>query len=316
MSDAVARALAPLRELLDAHVIGHDVAKRALLLALACGEHIYLEGPPGSAKTRMAEILARGSRLDFFAYQLHRDTRLHELAGDVVLVRRPLPDGGEQIQQRIDPGGILTAEVCLLDDISRAPGEALNVLLRVLNERRFGDRRLPLRCAIATGNPTDDAYANEPLDPAQLDRFALQLRVEGLLGSGDLAGARALLERFARIDPQDPAALPAVLERARFAEIDAAIAAVPVPAAVREALLGTLRALVEEHGCSEHNSLLTDRTFLVKALHLLRGRAALAGRASAALDDLDVLGWMTTFRVPAEVHEKVPDLVERARTGR
>ena len=109
MSDLVARALAPLRELLDAHVVGHDATKRALLLALACGEHIYLEGPPGSAKTRMAEILARGSELDFFAYQLHRDTRLHELAGDVVLVRRPLPDGGEQIRQRIEPGGILTA---------------------------------------------------------------------------------------------------------------------------------------------------------------------------------------------------------------
>ncbi len=316
MSDVVARALAPLGELLDAHVVGHDVTKRALLLALACAEHVYLEGPPGSAKTRMAEVLARGAELDFFAYQLHRDTRLHELAGDVVLVRRPLADGAEQIQQRIEPGGILTAEVCLLDDITRAPGEALNVLLRVLNERRFGDRSLPLRCAIATGNPTDDAYANEPLDPAQLDRFALQLRVEGLLGSGDLAGARALLERFARVELQEPAALAPVLARARFAEIDAAIAAVALPVPVREALRGALRALVEEHGCTEHNSLLTDRTFLVKVLHLLRGHAALAGRASVALDDLDVLRWMTTFRVPPEVHEKVPDLIERARTGR
>jgi MoxR-like ATPase len=316
MSDLVARALAPLRALLDAHVVGHDATKRALLLALACGEHVYLEGPPGSAKTRMAEILARGSELRFFAYQLHRDTRLHELAGDVVLVRRPLPDGGEQIQQRIEPGGILTAEVCLLDDISRAPGEALNVLLRVLNERRFGERRLPLRCAIATGNPTDDAYANEPLDPAQLDRFALQLRVEGLLGSGDLGAARALLERFASADPADPAALAPVLPHARFAEIDAVIAAVRLPVPVREALLALLRALVEEHGCSDQNSLLSDRTFLVKALHLLRGCAALAGRASVALEDLDVLGWMTTFRVPPEVHEKIPALVARARTGR
>jgi len=44
--------------------------------------------------------------------------------------------------------------------------------------------------------------------------------------------------------------------------------------------------------------------------------AALAGRASVALDDLDVLGWMTTFRVPPEVHEKIPDLLARARTDR
>ena len=31
------------------------------------------------------------------------------------------------------------AQMCVLDDISRAPGEALNVLLRVLNERKWGN---------------------------------------------------------------------------------------------------------------------------------------------------------------------------------
>ena len=70
------------------HVVGHDEAKDALLLALVCREHIYLEGPPGSAKTRMAEVAARGASLGFFFYQMHRDTRLSELVGDVVLERR------------------------------------------------------------------------------------------------------------------------------------------------------------------------------------------------------------------------------------
>ena len=85
--------LAALRALLDLHVVGHEEAKEALLLGLVCREHVYLEGPPGSAKTRMAEVAARGSELDFFFYQLHRDTRLAELVGDVVLERRPLPSG-------------------------------------------------------------------------------------------------------------------------------------------------------------------------------------------------------------------------------
>src|SRR5262249_42034598 len=156
------RALELLRELLDRHVVGHDDAKHALLLALVCREHIYLEGPPGSAKTRMAELAARGASLGFFFYQMHRDTRLSELVGDVVLERRPLADAaGERIHQAIEPGGILTAEVCVLDDISRAPGEALNVLLRVLNERKFGERHIPLLTAIATSNPLRDEYYNE-----------------------------------------------------------------------------------------------------------------------------------------------------------
>ena len=44
-------------------------------------------------------------------------------------------------------------------------GEALNVLLRILNERTYEEQDLPLKCAIATANaPRDDMYV-EPLDP-------------------------------------------------------------------------------------------------------------------------------------------------------
>src|SRR3972149_5509697 len=68
----------------------------------------------------------------------------------------------------------------LLDDISRAPGDSLNILLRILNERKFGEERIPLLTAIGTSNPTVDEYYNEPLDPANLDRFVLQTKARGL----------------------------------------------------------------------------------------------------------------------------------------
>jgi len=308
----VDRALEPLRRLLDERIVGHDDEKEALLLGLVCREHIYLEGPPGSAKTLMAEVAARGADLAFFFYQFHRDTRLSELVGDVVLERRPLPaDAGEQIHQRIEPGGILTARVCVLDDISRAPGEALNVLLRVLNERRFGEEEIPLLCAIATSNPFQDEYYNEPLDPANLDRFAIQLRVEGLLQGAAEAPARELLERFASSAEPDQAPPAPVVAGDRFESMYARLGRVQVPAAVREGLLEFLRILIGEYDCSEQNSLLSDRTFLVKAVKLLRGRALLAGRETVEPADLEVLRWMTTFRVPEEVHEKVPDLIRR-----
>ncbi|MBW2279385.1 MAG: MoxR family ATPase [Deltaproteobacteria bacterium] len=310
--------LKPLRELLDERIVGHDDAKQALLLALVCREHLYLEGPPGAAKTLMAELAARGSALRFFFYQFHRDTRLAELLGDVVLERETLParDGEagevERIRQRIEPGGLLTGEVCVLDDLSRAPGEALNVLLRILNERRYGDLELPLLSAIATGNPTGDDYYNEPLDPANLDRFALQLRVRGLLQSGDADASRRLVEHFAANPGGDEPPGEAVAERAAFDDLYRALPGVAVPPGVVDALLGVLRALVEEHGLREDNSLLTDRTFLVKALKLLRGRALLHGRKTVVPEDLAVLEWMTTFRVPEEVHARVPELIRLA----
>lgn len=307
--------LGPLRELLDHHVVGHADVKQALLLGLLCREHIYLEGPPGLAKTRLAELVAKGSELDFFFYQLHRDTRLAELVGDVVLERRPLDRGeGERIHQRIDPGGILTAEVCVLDDISRAPGEALNVLLRVLAERKFGDRRIPLRVAIATGNPMDDEYYNEPLDPANLDRFALQLRVSGLIQAGG-DEARALIDRFAEGDIVEQPEPGPVIERFVLDELHDRLSSVEVAAPVKQALLEILRTLVVEYDCNETNSLLTDRSFLVKAVKLLRGRALLAGRLAVELQDLQVLRWMTTFRLPQEVDEELPRVLERAGAG-
>jgi MoxR-like ATPase len=303
--------LGRLRALLDRHVVGHDEAKDALLLALVCREHIYLEGPPGSAKTRMAEVAARGSSLGFFFYQMHRDTRLSELVGDVVLERRALADGeGERIHQTIEPGGILTAEICVLDDISRAPGEALNVLLRILNERKFGERPIPLLTAIATSNPLRDEYYNEPLDPANLDRFAIQLRVAGLIQSGDRSLARALVDQFADgrvVEQPEP---EAVLGRADLDALHAALARIDVPAAEKDRLIEFLRRLVVDYDCDETNSLLTDRSFLVKAVKLLRGRALLAGRERVEREDLAVLNLMTTFRVPEEVHEKVPELIE------
>jgi MoxR-like ATPase len=305
-------ALLRLRRELDRHVVAHDEAKTVLLLGLVCREHVYLEGPPGSAKTRLAEVAAAAAGLRFFFYQLHRDTRLAELVGDVVLERRPLADGaGERIHQRVEPGGILTAELCVLDDISRAPGEALNVLLRILNERKFGDATIPLRTAIATSNPLRDEYYNEPLDPANLDRFALQLRVESLIGAGDRTAARTLVDRFSEGSVAEHPEVAIACSREALDELHAALPRIVVPDAVKEALLDVFQRLVIEYGCNETNALLTDRSFLVKSVKLLRGRALLDGRERVELGDLDVLRWMTTFRVPPEVHEKVPELLAR-----
>jgi MoxR-like ATPase len=303
--------LRPLRELLDEHIIGHHEAKDALLLALVCREHIYLEGPPGTAKTLLAELTARGSGLNFFFHQFHRDTRLSELVGDTVLERRPLAAGGEQIHQRTEPGAMLSAEIAVLDDISRAPGEALNVLLRILNEREFAGESLGLLTAIATSNPFEDDYYNEPLDPANLDRFALQLRIEGLLQDASGGSAEELVRHFAASAQPDRVRPAEVVAPGLFDRLHTELAGVSVPESVTDGLLSFVQTLVEEYDCNERNSLLTDRTFLVKAIKLLRGRALLGGRAEVGLQDLGVLGWMTTFRVPSEVHEKVPALLQR-----
>ena len=143
------RGVLRLRDQLDAAVIGQKPLKECLVLALIAKEHVYVEGPPGAAKTLLAETASATAGLSAFFCQLHRDTRLSELVGDAVIRREQRPTG-ELIRSEVEAGGLLTAEVAVLDDISRAPGEALNVLLRLLNERRWHAKPIPLLTAIAT----------------------------------------------------------------------------------------------------------------------------------------------------------------------
>ena len=299
--------LAGIRREMDRFVVGHDDIKEAILLGVISREHIYLEGPPGTAKTMLAELAAQSANLRFYFYQLHRDTRLAELIGDIVISREKAQDG-ELIKQSVRRGGVLTAEICVLDDISRAPGEALNVLLRILNERKFGEEDIPLLTAIATSNPVKDDYYNEPLDPANLDRFTIQMRTVGLIQRSYWDEAMKVVNLYADDHLEDHAA--AIVSHETLDRAYYALRSVEIPAGVKEALLTFVERLLTEFKLDDSNSLVTDRTFLVKALKILKAKAVLEGRDEVGLTDLRVLKYMTTFRVPPEVHEQIDDLID------
>jgi MoxR-like ATPase len=303
----VLEGLQQIRGEMDRYVVGHDDVKEAVMLGLIAQEHIYLEGPPGTAKTMLAEITSEAADLKFFFYQLHRDTRLAELVGDTVIFRERDTSGGELIRQMNRKGGILTAEICVLDDISRAPGEALNILLRILNERKFGDDNIPLLTAIATGNPTKDEYYNEPLDPANLDRFTIQMRTLGLLQRNQWEQAARVIDLY-----EDNHLSGLLSPKVNRTVLDAANAAVPqvdLTEQVKQLLLELLNVLLNDYHLNDSNSLLTDRTFLVKAVKILKAKAVLEGRMHCVPEDLFVLKYITTFRIPEELHKRLEEII-------
>jgi MoxR-like ATPase len=296
-----------LREEMDNLVIGHEDVKTALLLGVISREHIYIEGPPGTAKTMLAEIISRAAQLNFFFYQLHRDTRLSELLGDLI-ISKEVHGAGELIRQRIVKGGILTAEICLLDDISRAPGESLNVLLRILNERKFGEERIPLLTAIGTSNPTADEYYNEPLDPANLDRFVLQIKARGLSYGKRWNEAKEVIKLYSNRPLEYE--VPLRVDRKVFDEYYEKLATVAIPSEVQDVLVDFVTTMIEEYGLSESNSLISDRTFFVKSLKIIRSHALLNGRTHCTIEDLRALKYMTAFRVPEEIFLKLDEILE------
>ena len=298
-----------LRREMDRFVVGHDTVKSGLLLGLMAREHIYIEGPPGMAKTMLAELVSKASSLKFYLYQFHRDTRLSELVGDIVLQREPQGDRGEVIAQSIVKGGVLTTELCVLDDISRSPGEALNVLLRILNERQFQTEKIPLLTAIATSNPTLDDYYNEPLDPANLDRFTIQIRSAGLIQENRWEDVRRVIDLYSDRQFSEEIAPVAVMNRELFDAAYELLHEVEVPDNIKQTLVNLLNRLVNQFKLTPTNSLVTDRSFLVKAVKILKAQALLRGRMKVEPQDLTALLFLTTFRVPEEMVRNMPIII-------
>ena len=296
-----------LREEIDNLVIGHEDVKMSLLLGIISREHVYIEGPPGTAKTMLSEIISGAAQLQFFFYQLHRDTRLSELIGDLV-ISKETTDEGEIIKQKIVKGGILTAEICLLDDISREPGVYLNVLLRILNERKFFKESIPLLTAIATSNPTADEYYNEPLDPANLDRFILQINAKGLSYGRKWDQASEVIKLYSK-NP-DRHEIPKRVTRELLDTYYKKLNSVKIPKEIQDLLKNFVITLIEKYGLNETNSLISDRTFFVKSLKIIRSYALLHYRQSCIQEDLQDLRYMTAFRLPEEVYAKIDEIIE------
>src|ERR1700744_2415536 len=61
-------------------VVGQEEAAGLLLTALFCGGHVLLEGPPGAAKTFLAQCFAKAVSLQFGRIQFTPDL----MPGDII----------------------------------------------------------------------------------------------------------------------------------------------------------------------------------------------------------------------------------------
>ncbi|MYF94046.1 MAG: AAA domain-containing protein [Holophagales bacterium] len=319
-----AAAFVELRTALGRVLIGQDDAATGLTLALLAEQHAYLEGPPGCGKSELAAALAALAGARTHTLVFHRDIRETDLLGDVLLSRHR-HRGHERLRRELIPGPLLQAEIALLEDLPRSPGEALGPLLRILAERHALGQPLPLESAVATG-PLEQVEAPiDPLEPGQLDRFAVQLRLTGLLTGGLFDEAAVLLERgAARQPPRSPArsahALPAAIPPPRSAVMSnatrkaaqraaAALQVEPRTIDAYHRLLDRLRQRSADESASG-DRLMSDRSFSSAALRLVRAHAFLRGAPAAAPRDLGAIRYMVAHRLPEEVQEDFDHILE------
>ena len=85
---------------------------------------------------------------------------------------------------------------------------------------------------------------------------------------------------------------------------------VKIPKEIQDLLKNFVITLIEKYGLNETNSLISDRTFFVKSLKIIRSYALLHDRKSCIPEDLKALRYMTAFRLPEEVYAKIDEIIE------
>jgi MoxR-like ATPase len=153
-------------------VIGQDEALDTLLVALAVGGHVLLEGVPGTAKTLLASTFSRALGLEFRRAQFTPDLLPSDLTGNLTLRDRELV---------FRPGPVFT-NVLLADEINRTPPKTQAALLEAMQEGQVSidgtAHPLPQPfLVIATQNPLE-YEGTYPLPEAQLDRFLVKVLVD------------------------------------------------------------------------------------------------------------------------------------------
>ncbi|MBP6011450.1 MAG: MoxR family ATPase [Alphaproteobacteria bacterium] len=166
--------LADLRTAADAirkeiarEVVGQSDTVDILLTALFAGGHVLLEGPPGTAKTLLAQCFTRTLDLQFGRIQFTPDLMPGDILGSNLF--------NFQTSSFALTKGPIFCDVLLADEINRTPPKTQAALLEAMQERGVtldGKRHTlsPRFTVIATQNPIEQQGAY-PLPEAQLDRF-------------------------------------------------------------------------------------------------------------------------------------------------
>lgn len=162
-------------EPLKSRFVGRDEVIELIALAVVAGEHLFLFGPPGTAKSALIRHFAQSVNGAYFEYMLTRFSEPNEIFGPVDIAR--LREG---VVSTITENMLPRAEFAFLDEIFNANSAILNNLLTVLNERTYRRgaelHKLPLLSLFSASNslPEDDALR------ALFDRFLLRCSVSNL----------------------------------------------------------------------------------------------------------------------------------------
>lgn len=298
-------------------IIGQKDTIEHLLIAMIAQGHVLLEGPPGTAKTFLANCFAAATGLDFGRIQFTPDLLPGDILGSNLF--------NFQTSEFTLTRGPIFCEVLLADEINRTPPKTQAALLEAMQERRvtldgethkLSDNFM----VVATQNPIENQGVY-PLPEAQLDRFAFKLLVSYPSAEEELA----IVARFgARSGPSTPAEF-GITQVANAQSISAAQEAVKSVTLSDEVALYIVNLVRATRESAEITSGASPRAAVILA-NCSKARAALKGRDYVLPDDVKALATATLrhrlLLSPAaeiegrEIEDLVATLIEQTQVPR
>ena len=258
-------------------VIGQTETVDLMLTALFCGGHILLEGPPGTAKTLLAQTFARTLSLQFGRIQFTPDLMPGDILGSNIF--------NFQTSTFTLTRGPVFCDLLLADENNRTPPKTQAALLEAMQERSVtvdGDTHVlsDRFTVIATQNPIEQQGVY-PLPEAQLDRFLFKQTLDYLSRDDELKVVQA---HGSHAGMPDPAALgvAAVADAATVAAAIEMVSRVRLSPEITAYVVDLIRATRESADLQTGASPRAGAMLAVAA----RARAVLDGRDYVIPDDV------------------------------